>query len=116
MARIFPFIFLLLRLPCNAHPGLANVNENPPDTIFVHGDIYTGVPGTRAQAIAVRGERIAAVGLDSEIRKLKGISLFGRATCFRSLQQPFASSSHVPRQPIIDRKRFNVVANAIQIA
>jgi predicted amidohydrolase YtcJ len=42
------------------------------DTVFVHGDIYTGIAGKRAQAIAVRGDRIVAVGSDSEIRKLKG--------------------------------------------
>ena len=42
------------------------------DTIFLHGDIYTGIAGQRAQAIAVRGDRIAAIGSDAAIRKLKG--------------------------------------------
>ncbi|HEY6181293.1 MAG TPA: amidohydrolase [Terriglobales bacterium] len=50
------------------------------DAIFIHGNIYTGVGGTssfgiaqRAQAIAVRGDRIQAVGTDVEISALKGI-------------------------------------------
>jgi hypothetical protein len=43
-----------------------------PDTIFLHGDIYAAAAGKRAQAIAVRGDRILALGSDSEIQKLKG--------------------------------------------
>ncbi len=49
------------------------------DMIFLHGNIYTGVTGTssfgggaRAQAIAVRGDRIQAIGKDAEISALKG--------------------------------------------
>src|ERR1051326_3430645 len=48
--------------------------------IFILGNIYTGVGGTssfviaiRAQAMAVRGDRIQAVGTDVEISALKGI-------------------------------------------
>lgn len=54
----------------------------PPDTIFVNGDIYagaeeglSGAPAKvypRAQAMAVHAGRVAAVGRDSDIRKLKG--------------------------------------------
>ena len=44
----------------------------PPDAIFLHGDVYTGTAGKRAHAIAVRGDRIVAVGSDAEIQKLKG--------------------------------------------
>ena len=55
-----------------AQPGSTKVNENSPDTIFLHGDIYTGTAGKRAQAMAVRGGRIVAVGSDSAVRKLKG--------------------------------------------
>ena len=43
-----------------------------PDTVFVHGDIYTQAKPARAQAIAVRDGRIVAVGTDDEILKLKG--------------------------------------------
>jgi predicted amidohydrolase YtcJ len=54
--------------------------ENPrADLIFLHGNVYTGLDGSssfgesrRAQAIAVLGDRILAVGADSEILKLKG--------------------------------------------
>src|ERR1700690_3978233 len=49
------------------------------DTIFVHGNIYTGVPiasafaeSRRAEAMAVRGDRILAVGKSEEILKFKG--------------------------------------------
>jgi len=50
------------------------------EVIFIHGNIYTGVGGTssfgiapRAQAIAVRGDRIQAIGKDEEILALKGV-------------------------------------------
>src|SRR5258708_30280947 len=49
------------------------------DTIYVHANIYTGVAGgssfheiQRAQALAVRGDRILAVGSEADILKLKG--------------------------------------------
>jgi predicted amidohydrolase YtcJ len=49
------------------------------DTIYVHANIYTGVAGAssfheiqRAQALALRGDRILAVGSESDILKLKG--------------------------------------------
>src|SRR5258708_8914402 len=49
------------------------------DTIYVHANIYTGVAGgssfheiQRAQALAVRGDRILAVGREADILKLKG--------------------------------------------
>lgn len=49
------------------------------DIIFVHGNVYTGVTMTsgfsaiqRAEAIAVRGDRIQAVGENAQILKLKG--------------------------------------------
>ena len=49
------------------------------DTIYIHANIYTGVAGTssfheiqRAQALALRGDRIMAVGSEADILKLKG--------------------------------------------
>jgi predicted amidohydrolase YtcJ len=49
------------------------------DVIFIHANAYTGVPATsqfgstlREEAIAVRGDRIQAVGKNTEIEKLKG--------------------------------------------
>jgi predicted amidohydrolase YtcJ len=49
------------------------------DIIFMHGNVYTGVPANtpfasilREEAIAVRGDRIEAVGKMIDIQKLKG--------------------------------------------
>jgi predicted amidohydrolase YtcJ len=49
------------------------------DVIFVHANIYTGVPDdtpfssvVRAEAIAVKGDRILAVGKTFDLQKLKG--------------------------------------------
>ena len=49
------------------------------DAIYVHANIYTGVSGAssfheiqRAQAMALRGDRILAVGSEADILKLKG--------------------------------------------
>jgi predicted amidohydrolase YtcJ len=49
------------------------------DAIYIHANVYTGVPSNaqfnsilREEAIAVRGERIQAVGKGAEILKLKG--------------------------------------------
>jgi predicted amidohydrolase YtcJ len=49
------------------------------DLIFMHGNVYTGVPANsafssveREEAIAVRGDRIVAVGKMLEMAKLKG--------------------------------------------
>jgi predicted amidohydrolase YtcJ len=49
------------------------------DIIFIHANVYTGVPSNtafssilREEAIAVRGDRIQAVGKNVDIQKLKG--------------------------------------------
>jgi len=49
------------------------------DAIFLHGNIYTGVAVVssfheikRAEAMAIRGDRLQAVGAESDILKLKG--------------------------------------------
>ena len=49
------------------------------DVIFIHGNIYTGVPANsafssidREEALAVRGDRIEAVGKNLDIEKWKG--------------------------------------------
>ncbi len=48
------------------------------DAIYIHANVYTGVADgqshsiRRAKAIAVRGDRILAVGTDGEIERLKG--------------------------------------------
>jgi len=62
------------------------------DIIFVHGNVYTGVPADtpfssvlRAEAIAVKGDRILAVGKTVDLDKFKGpqtqiVDLGGRFT------------------------------------
>jgi len=81
-------IFLCFLLGITPLPGSTTVNDSPPDTIFLHGDVLPGAISAiefngeipfykaalmpRVQAIAVRGERIVAVGPDAEIQKLKG--------------------------------------------
>jgi hypothetical protein len=64
----------------NPAVGQTPAAPNPKaDTIYVHANVYTGVPATsqfssvlREEAIAVRGDRIQAVGKNVEIVKLKG--------------------------------------------
>jgi predicted amidohydrolase YtcJ len=59
-----------------AKPGNAKPSA---DTIYVHANVYTGVPANtpfssilREEAIAVRGDRILAVGKKADIEKMKG--------------------------------------------
>ncbi|HZR58196.1 MAG TPA: amidohydrolase family protein [Terriglobales bacterium] len=66
-------------LSAQTQPLPAQPSKTPADKIFLHGDIYTGVSGTssfhetqRAEAIAVSGDRIQAIGKQSDILKLKG--------------------------------------------
>ena len=79
------FLLCLLTLwcmPCAAQTPSANgsVDSKPKaDVIFEHGNIYTGVPANvqfssvvREEAIAVRGDRIQAVGKIADLEKLKG--------------------------------------------
>jgi predicted amidohydrolase YtcJ len=71
---------LLLLSAMNLHAQ--NTKLEPPDQIFINGDIYTGAEEgfggapakvyPRVQAIAVRNGRIVAVGTSDEIRKIKG--------------------------------------------
>ena len=84
----FVRIFLCFLLGISPLPGSTTVNDNPPDTIFLHGDVLPGAISAiefngkiplhsatlrpRVQAIAVRGGRIVAVGPDAEIERLKG--------------------------------------------
>ena len=49
----------------------SSANNAVPDIIFLNADIYTESTPARAQALAVRGGRIVAVGSNDDIRKLK---------------------------------------------
>ena len=60
-------------------PGIGRVKPKA-DAIYFHANVYTGVPASNSQfssmlreeAIAVRGDRIQAVGKNVDIEKLKG--------------------------------------------
>ena len=88
LTRIFLCFFLMAGLLSGAESGSTKVNDNPPDTIFLHGNVLPGAISVqtwsgsvplhsatlmpRVQAIAVRDGRIVAVGSDAEIQKLRG--------------------------------------------
>jgi len=71
---------LILVLTITASVAAQNAPDKPKaDLIFTHGNVYTGivdptsmVAGKRAEAIAVRGDRILAVGTRDEVLKTKG--------------------------------------------
>jgi len=77
-----PILLCSIALPClsqNAAPSATPEAKPKADIIFMHANIYTGVPDNtpfssiqREEAIAVRGDRIQAVGKTLEIEKLKG--------------------------------------------
>jgi predicted amidohydrolase YtcJ len=63
----------------NAGRENSSSSKTKATVIFVHGNVYTGVTGTssfhvvqRAEAIAITGERISAVGSNEEALKSKG--------------------------------------------
>jgi predicted amidohydrolase YtcJ len=64
----------------NVAPVAAPAETKPKaDIIFIHANVYTGVPANsafssvlREEAIAVRGDRILAVGKTLDLQKLKG--------------------------------------------
>lgn len=59
-------------LPARAQPA-ANPADTPADTVYLNGNIHTVDPDNpRAEALAVRGERLAAVGSRAEAGALIG--------------------------------------------
>src|SRR5260370_3020957 len=82
MTRIAPILLLAVASGVLAQSGVSaqGVPKPKADLIFTHGNIYTGVvdpasslgAGKRAEALALRGDRILAVGTRDEIMKLKG--------------------------------------------
>jgi hypothetical protein len=80
--RIAPMLLLAAASGAAAQNGVATQGVQKPkaELIFTHGNIYTGVvdaasslgAGQRAEALAVVGDRILAVGTRDEIMKLKG--------------------------------------------
>ena len=70
-------VFLLAAMPIAAAQTLPT--QPKADIVFLHGNIYTGVAdlssfhaNPRAEAMAVRDGRVAQIGRDDEIIKLKG--------------------------------------------
>jgi predicted amidohydrolase YtcJ len=87
MMRIAPMLLLLLTAACavQAQNGVPmqnaeNAQKPKADLIFTHGNIYTGVvdpatslgAGKRAESLAIRGDRILAVGMPDDVMKWKG--------------------------------------------
>jgi len=80
--RIAPVLLLAVASGVPAQNGVASQGLQKPkaELIFTHGNIYTGMvdaasslgAGQRAEALAVVGGRILAVGARDEILKLKG--------------------------------------------
>jgi predicted amidohydrolase YtcJ len=82
---LFGALFVSVSISSSAQGPAQSANpattESKPkaDVIFIHANVYTGLPTTsqfgstqREEAIAVRGDRIQAVGKNVEIEKLKG--------------------------------------------
>jgi len=82
IAPILPLLLLVVASTLQAQGGAPVQDAQKPkaDLIFTHGNVYTGVvdptaslgAGKRAEALAIRGDRILAVGARDEIMKLKG--------------------------------------------
>ena len=80
-----PSALLLVLLHCFVFVHAQSSVQGPPasgpkaDVIYIHGNVYTGVLASnqfssidREEALAVRGDRILAVGKNAEIQKYKG--------------------------------------------
>lgn len=62
----------LLSIYALVSPSMAMAVNLPPDTIFFNGKIFTADQNPFVEAIAIRGDRIEAVGASEQIRKLAG--------------------------------------------
>ncbi len=78
-ALFFAAAFCCAQAPMPMPTGAASESKLKADVVFIHANVYTGVPShemfgstLREEAIAVRGERIQAVGKNADILKLKG--------------------------------------------
>ena len=82
MMRSLVTFAVLCSIPACAQssvPTSAQVPGPKADVVYLHANVYTGVPANsqfssilREEAIAVRGDRIQAVGKNADIEKLKG--------------------------------------------
>lgn len=72
-------ILLFILVACSVLMSQTQTPLPKADTIYIHGDIYTGVFGAssfhvalRAKALAVKGDRILAIGEEEDVLKRKG--------------------------------------------
>ena len=69
---------LLLMAMTSGMPAQTAAPKAAADVIFTHGNVYTGLlghslgAGKRAEAIAIRGDQILAVGTRDDVMKMKG--------------------------------------------
>ena len=64
---------LISALASSSTAGAQDAKTQPADTILINGKVYTvDAKQSWAQAVAIRGEKIIAVGDDAEIEKLRG--------------------------------------------
>jgi predicted amidohydrolase YtcJ len=72
LMMVFSLIALHTTTSANSWSASGKTSSTePPDIIFVNGDIYTQATPARVQAMAVRAGRILAVGTSDDIAKLK---------------------------------------------
>jgi predicted amidohydrolase YtcJ len=83
-AVVYSLLFFSVSNLCSAQTSARTATEAKnagpkADVIYIHANVYTGIPATtqfssilREEALAVRGDRILAVGKNADIEKLKG--------------------------------------------
>ena len=70
---VHTFRLLMVAFGAAVAANVAGAQQNRADLVLLHGDLFTvDSQHPRAQAIAVRGDRIAAVGTDAEIQSWVG--------------------------------------------
>src|SRR5438067_1099095 len=66
---------LLLELGISAGRGVAQERASPADLVVLHGELYTvNAKQPWAEAPAIRGGKIIAVGLDKQMEGYRGVS------------------------------------------
>ena len=67
------FLQALLLFFCAATAVVAQKSQSPAETIVLHGKLYTlDDKNPWAQALAIRGDKIIAVGTDAAVEKFRG--------------------------------------------
>ncbi len=73
--RICTVFLLLLELAISAGRGVAQEHASPADLVVLHGKIYTvNTKQPWAEALAIRGGKIIAVGSDKQMESYRGAS------------------------------------------